>query len=84
MTLSFIRGVIPLSLAEYLIHITQLKYMNKQGIKCMNIFEGGRKKISILKKSTQRRGSRGVLWLHIQSVAYNQEQRGAERSARRK
>lgn len=35
--------VIPLSLAEYLIHSTQLKNMNKQGIKCTNILEGGRK-----------------------------------------
>lgn len=35
--------VIPLSLAEYLIHSTQLKRMNKQGIKCTNILEGGRK-----------------------------------------
>lgn len=43
MTLSFIRVVIPLSLAEYLIHSTQLKCMNKQEIKCMNILEGGRK-----------------------------------------
>lgn len=41
--MSFIRVVIPLSLAELLIHSTQLKCMNKQGIKCMDILEGGRK-----------------------------------------